>query len=341
MRPATWPRSQPEAERLLVIEPEGAGFVDRVLGELPELLGAGDLLVVNDAATLPAALDGVTEAGARFEARLAELHGSRARAVVFGAGSWRTPTELRAPPPRFEPGELVHFGRLAARIERVENERLVGFDFEAQGAALYRGLYAEGRPIQYSYLVGALSLWHVQSRFASRPWAFEMPSAGRPLSFGVLSQLLRRGVKLASLTHSAGLSSTGSEVVDAGLPWPERYEIPPRTAALVEQASRVIAAGTSVVRALEASALLHGRVRAGSGIAELKLTGGQPLSVVDGLLTGAHDPGTSHFELLESFAPRARLEAAHAHAERSGYLGHELGDSWLLLPRPARRAEAA
>lgn len=337
MRPATWPRSSPESERLLVVEP----LRDTHLGELPSLLGPGDVLVLNDAATLPAALSGVTAGGERLEARLTGLDGSCALAVVFGAGSWRTPTERRSLAPALAPGDRIDFGGLSARVEQVASERLVALRFLAEGAALYRGLYACGRPVQYSYLVGDLSLWHVQCRFAARPWAVEMPSAGRPLSFGILSGLARRGVRIATLTHAAGLSSTGSQALDATLPLPERYEIPPRTLALVCGAERVIAVGTSVVRALEASFAEHGALRAGPGIARLRLDESHVPRVVTGLLTGVHEPGTSHFELLEAFAPRTVLEQAFAHSERAGYLGHELGDSWLLLPRDRAHARAA
>ncbi len=337
MRPATWPRSSPEAERLLVVDP----LRDTRLGELRSLLGPGDVLVLNDAATLPAALRGVTARGERLEARLTGLDGSRALAVVFGAGSWRTPTEWRSPAPVLAPGDRLDFAALSARVEQVESERLVRLRFAEEGAALYRGLYSSGRPVQYSYLVGDLALWHVQSRFAARPWAVEMPSAGRPLSFGILSGLARRGVRLATLTHAAGLSSTGSEALDGSLPLPERYEIPARTLALVRGAGRVIAVGTSVVRALEASFAEHGALRAGPGIARLRLDRSHVPRVVTGLLTGVHEPGTSHFELLEAFAPRALLEQAFAHSERAGYLAHELGDSWLLLPPSRSDARAA
>ena len=341
MRPATWPRPEPERERLLVVDASAGKLVDRNVGELPSLLGPGDVLVVNDAATLPASLAGVTARGEAIEARLAGLEGDRARAVLFGAGSWRAPTERRAPPPALAPGDELDFDGLAARVETLESERLVSLRFGESGARLYRALYARGRPVQYSYVAGSYRLWHVQTRFAARPWAVEMPSAGRPLTFGVLTALRRRGVAIASLTHAAGLSSTGDGALDASLPLPERYEIPARTRDLVRSAERVIAVGTSVVRALEASRLEHGELRAGAGEARLRLDASFSPAIVSGLLTGVHEPGTSHFDLLESFAPRAVLERAFAHSEASGYLGHELGDSWLVLAAPARGARAA
>lgn len=341
MKAASWPRPEPEAERLLQIDAVTGSLRDATVGELPELLSPGDVVVLNDAATLPAALSGRTTRGERLEARLFGLDGARARALVFGAGSWRTPTEKRLPPPPLAPGDVIDFGGLSAEVEVVESAREIGLRFLAQGAALYRGLYAHGRPVQYSYLAGDYRLWHVQSRFAARPWAVEMPSAGRPLTFGVLTRLVRRGIGVVALTHAAGLSSTGSLELDAALPLPERYEIPERSAARVRSARRVIAVGTSVVRALEAAWLEHGELRAGAGVARLRLSGRHARAVVDGVLTGAHAPGSSHFELLESFAPTATLERAHAHSERMGYLGHELGDSWLVLAPRAQGARAA
>src|SRR6185503_15959730 len=106
-----------------------------------------------------------------------------------------------------------------------------------------------GRPVQYSYLEGPLELWHVQTLYAGRPWAAEQPSAGRPLTASVLRALEESGVRLAALTHAAGISSTGDAALDALLPLPERYEIPAATVAAIARAraggGRVIAIGTT------------------------------------------------------------------------------------------------
>ena len=176
-----------------------------------------------------------------------------------------------------------------------------------------------------------LELWDVQNRYASRPWAFELPSAGRPLTFEALFELERRGASVAAVTHAASISSTGSAELDARLPLPERYEIGEAAAESINGAERVIAVGTSVVRALEGHASSAGRLQAGAGETALRLSGNYDTRVVDGLLTGLHEPGTSHFELLEAFAPRPLLERAFGHAARTGYLQHEFGDSCLVL----------
>ncbi|APR79263.1 S-adenosylmethionine:tRNA ribosyltransferase-isomerase [Minicystis rosea] len=340
--PATWPREDPLSERLLWIDPRAGTLRDGHVRDLPELLRAGDLLVVNDSATLPASLRGVTGNGAPVEARLAGAgEGDDVfRAVLFGAGDHRTRTEDRAPPPVLFAGDRIAFGPgLAATIARVSpiSSRLVDLAFDTKGAALWTALYRQGRPVQYAYVAAPLELWHTQTRYGSRPWSAEMPSAGRPLGWSLILEAIRRGVTIARLTHAAGLSSTGDPLLDAALPLPERFDIPEETVRAIAETrargGRVIAVGTTVARALEGSAALHdGTVMAGEGVTDLVLDHTSRPRVVDGLLTGMHEPTASHFHLLEAFASPALLRRAHAHAEEIGYLGHEFGDSTLVLP---------
>jgi S-adenosylmethionine:tRNA ribosyltransferase-isomerase len=216
------------------------------------------------------------------------------------------------------------------------SSRLVTLRFDRDGDALWQALYAAGKPIQYSYLDGDVALWSVQTAFAARPWAMEMPSAGRAITGAVLHALRRRGVDIAWLTHAAGLSATGDPAIDAALPLPERYEIPGRTVRAVARTrgrgGRVIAVGTTVVRALEGCASQHGRLQAGRGVTDLVITPGFQPTVIHGLLSGMHEPDSSHFRLLQAFAPRALLEAAWDEATRLGYRGHELGDTCLIAP---------
>jgi S-adenosylmethionine:tRNA ribosyltransferase-isomerase len=306
------------------------------IGALPEFLAAGDLVVMNDAATLPAALR-LTSHDA--ELRLAAHAPDGAfYAVVLGTGTWRTPTENRGPAPRLEPGARVASGELTATILAIDaaEPALVTLRFDQVGSAFEQALYARGRVVQYSYLSRQLELWDVQSRFSARPWAFEPPSAGLPLAFELLGELRRRGVEVTDLSHAAGLSSTGSDTLDRRLPLPERYEIPEGTRAAVERTrarhGRVVAVGTTVVRALESSAREHGELTAGRGEARLVIGPGFRPRVVDGLLTGLHAPTTSHFALLGAFAPRELLERSLEVAAEHGYLEHEFGDSCLILP---------
>jgi S-adenosylmethionine:tRNA ribosyltransferase-isomerase len=344
MKPATWPRDRALDERLLHVDPRRGHLRDARVGDLPELLHAGDLLVVNDGATLPASLRGLTGSGEPVEARIFDgSGGSRFRALLFGAGDSRTRTEDRPAPPPLAAGATITFGAdLAASIEAVSpaSPRLVDLVFREQGTALWSALYRHGRPVQYAYVEAPLELWHVQTRYASRPWCAELPSAGRPLTWSLLLALLRKGVTLASLTHAAGLSSTGDPALDALLPMPERFEIPEETTEAIRAAKasggRVVAVGTTVTRALEGSAQQHGgEVAPGTGVTELVLRAGFRPLVVDGLLSGMHEPEASHYHLLEAFAPPEVLARAHAHAEARGYLAHEFGDSTLILPEAA------
>jgi S-adenosylmethionine:tRNA ribosyltransferase-isomerase len=338
MTPATWPRPEPDTARLLRIDPARAALSDGRIADLPRILRAGDLMVVNDAATLPASLDGNTLGGETVEVRLvANAPGGDFTAVLFGAGDWRARTEDRPAPPPLREGDRLTFGQdLVATLNGVSplSARLVSLRFDREGEALWSALYRYGRPVQYSYIERPLALVQVQTAYASRPWAAELPSAGHPLTLGLLLGLRRAGVELATLTHAAGLSSTGDPTLDAHLPLPEPFEIPPETIDAVERAKvrgrRVVAVGTTVVRALEGAAAGDGLLHPGPGVTDLKIGAAYRPRVVDGLLTGIHEPGTSHFALLTAFAPAELLEQAYRHAERAGYVGHEFGDSSLI-----------
>lgn len=326
-------------ERLLHLDPHAGRFHDRTMTELPALLRSGDLLVVNDAATLPASLPAVAPGGARVEVRLlGEVDGGRWRAVLFGEGDWHLRTEDRPAPPILRTGDTLKLDGLQATVVSVwyPSPRLVELRFDEEGARLWSALYRLGRPVQYAHLEAGLALSDVQTAYASRPWAAELPSAGRPLSWELLLDLKARGIALGALTHAAGLSSTGDAALDRALPLPERYEIPVETVDAVGRAratgGRVVAVGTSVVRALEGSAAAHGgRLVAGGGTTDLVIAPGFVPRVVDGLLTGFHEPGSSHLGLLRAFVPPPLLEAAYSHAESEGYRGHEFGDSNLIL----------
>jgi S-adenosylmethionine:tRNA ribosyltransferase-isomerase len=227
---------------------------------------------------------------------------------------------------------------LSAEILKVSpiSPRIVDIRFNLEGAELWSALYKLGRPVQYSYLQAPLELWHTQTRYASRPFCVESPSAGRPLTWGLLLEIVRRGVSVASLTHGAGLSSTGDPALDARLPLPERFIIPAATIEAIRRtkaaSGRVVAVGTTVVRALEGCAAQNGgELVPGPGMTDFIVRRGHTRRVVDGLFTGMHDPHASHFELLSAFADPALIEEAYRHAEEVGYLGHEFGDSNLIL----------
>jgi S-adenosylmethionine:tRNA ribosyltransferase-isomerase len=338
--PATWPREEPLEERLLVVD-KGAGRWDEGrVRDLPRWLRTGDLLVVNDAATVPASFFARTGAGGRVELRLAaQVKEESWLAVLFGAGDWRTRTEHRPPPPPIAVGDILTIAPdLAATVERVDarSPRLVVVRFAGRGAAFWSALYRYGHPVQYAHVARPLELWHAQTPFASRPWAVEMPSAGRPLAWSLVTSLRAQGVRLAAITHAAGLSSTGDPQLDATLPFPERFDIPRATVEAVVATRavgrRVVAVGTTVVRALEGCAALHGgELVAGEGTTDLRVDARFRPRVVDAVLTGMHEVGSSHRELLGAFAPEPLLAASFAHAEARGYLSHEFGDTLLVF----------
>jgi S-adenosylmethionine:tRNA ribosyltransferase-isomerase len=341
MSPATWPRPSPLDERLLVIDPAKGAFCDARVRALPEHLRAGDVVVVNDAATIPASLAGTLD-GAPIEVRLAgRLGDATFRAVLFGAGDWRTKTEDRPAPPPVREGDVLSFGVIEAEIVLVHaaSPRLVTLRFLANEDEAWRAIFRIGRYVQYAYTAKTLQPWHVQTPYAAEPWASEMPSAGRPLAWEVLDAFAKRGVVLARITHAARLSSTGDPALDRALPLPERFRVPEDTVRAIELATRaggrVVAIGTTVVRALEAAAALGAR----EGVTDLVIGPGFTPEIVSGLVTGLHERSArpshgsgSHFALLGAFAPRGLLDNAYAHAEREGYLCHEFGDSSLVLP---------
>lgn len=336
MNPAHEPRRDSRATRLLYADAQRASFTHTRLASLPELLSPLDLLVVNDAATLPAALRALNH---DVEVRLiGHTEDPRTfRAVVFGGGDYHIDTDARPPPAEITLDQRLEFGpELAARVVHIdaESQRLLRLRFETGGVEFWRALYRYGRPIQYRHVPAPLELWDVQNLFASRPFAFEPPSAGLSFDFALLAALKQRGVGVVALTHAAGVSALGSPALDVQLPLAERYEIPETTRAAIAatraRAGRVVAVGTSVVRALEASRLEHGELCSGASVTELRLGPGFELRVVDALLTGMHEAGSSHFELLQAFAARALLLELEREAQRLGYLSHEFGDSCLI-----------
>lgn len=335
MKAARSPRTEKKQVKLLVVE---AGDLHAsAMERLPDHLRSGDLLVVNDAATLPASLQGRDEKHRSVEIRLAAQLTDRSwQAVIFGAGDWRTPTEHRPLPPSIRPGEEIAFAEdFSAIVLRESNlsGRLLDLEFNRAGEDLWRGIYRYGKPVQYSYMTDELNLWSVQNVYGSRPWAVEMPSAGHALNWQLLLKLKEKGVQIATLTHGAGLSATGDAEIDQALPLAERFEIPAATMEAVRQTKarakanggRVIAVGTSVVRALESAN--HSL----NGFTKLKIGPEYQLQFVDGLLTGTHDVSESHYQLLRAFLPEHILAGISQHLENQNYLTHEFGDACLIL----------
>jgi S-adenosylmethionine:tRNA ribosyltransferase-isomerase len=294
--------------------------------DLPRFLSPGDLLVVNTSATLPAALDAFL--GDRFvELRLS---------TPADADTWivelRTDAglPLRAPPvgARLELPGGAHAVLLAryAGSDRLSVARL------ELAEPLERYLSRHGRPIRYDYVPERWPLAAYQTVFALEPGSAEMPSAGRPFTAELVTELVSRGVLVAPLTLHTGVSSP--ELGE--LPYPERYRVPDATARLVNAVhgwgGRVVAVGTTVVRALETVADADGIVTAGEGRTSLVVSPSRGLRAIDGLLSGWHEPQASHLLMLEAAAGPELLARSYSAAVACGYLWHEFGDLHLILP---------
>jgi S-adenosylmethionine:tRNA ribosyltransferase-isomerase len=300
--------------------------------ELPRFLRAGDLLLVNDSATLPAALD------ARHGTRAVELRLSTP-APGLGGDHWivelRLPGEAGAAPYRRPPTGVrldlpggAHADLLAPYAG---GERLVLARLEL-GEPLESYLHRHGRPIRYAYVPHEWPLDAYQTVFASTAGSAEMPSAGRPFTAELVTSLVASGVLVAPVTLHTGVSS----LERSEAPYPERYRVPPATARLVNAVhdwdGRVVAVGTTVVRALETVAGPDGSVTEGEGWTRLVITPQRGLRAVDALLTGWHEPEASHLQLLEAAAGGDLLECSYRAARERGYLWHEFGDVHLILP---------
>jgi S-adenosylmethionine:tRNA ribosyltransferase-isomerase len=249
------------------------------------------------------------------------------------------PTEQRPAPPDLAPGDLLQLGSLVASVvTSLGHPRLIELDFAGSAGSIWAGVARHGRPIQYAYVPRPLEIWDTWTRVASRPVAFEAPSAGFLLDWSMVRAIRGSGAQFATITHAAGISSTGDADLDRRLPLPEPYEIPMSTSALIAAArrsgGRVIAIGTTVVRALESASAGGGHVQSGAGLATGRLGPESLLEVVDALVSGMHEPGTSHYELLRAFADDAVLQTMTAEAEANGYLAHEYGDFMLLVRQP-------
>ncbi len=327
---ATEPPPVRDAVRLMVAS-RGDGSLEHArFHDLPDHLRPGDLLVVNVSATLPAAVP------ARRGAEAAELRFATA-APDLSRGSWWI-VELRtadgSQPSRGYAGETVELPG-GASVELVAPY--------AGGARLWLArvhvdmplhdyLAGHGHPIRYGYVPREWPLEDYQTAFATEPGSAEMPSAGRPFTPELITRLVAGGVLVAPITLHTGVSS-----LERGeSPYPERYAVPEQTARLVDAVrwwgGRVIAVGTTVVRALETVAADDGRVVAGEGWTRLVVTPERGLWAVDGLITGWHEPEASHLQLLEAAAGPELLERSYSAALDHGYLWHEFGDSHLILP---------
>jgi S-adenosylmethionine:tRNA ribosyltransferase-isomerase len=341
--PALEAREPPEARglrrdavRLLVARGRGwrggQQLAHATFADLPQFLSAGDLLVVNVSATLPASLPGRFPDGTAVRVH----YSTRAPGLPgwWGVIELRTADGARPLPRTRRAGRLILSG--GAGLELVapyaSGSRLM-LSRTADRTPLSEQFVRQGKPIRYGYVDRSWPLEAYQTVFAATPGSAEMPSAGRPFTTELIRHLSESGVAIAPITLHCGVSSPERHEP----PFPEWYEVPEGTARLVRltraAGHRVIAVGTTVVRALETSAQSSGGgVRAACGWTNLVVTPATGASAVDGLITGWHEPQASHLQMLEAIAGRELLERSYAEAVARGYLWHEFGDSHLLLP---------
>jgi S-adenosylmethionine:tRNA ribosyltransferase-isomerase len=295
-------------------------------------LRSGDLLVVNESATINASLPAERSDGP------ARLHLSQR----LPSGLWAV--ELRRAAP------LGTLPLLDAEIhERVELPDGASAELVSPYGALRPDggvrlwvaridipidlasyLSRHGSPIRYGYVDREWPLASYQTLFARVPGSAEMPSAGRPFTPRVLRALARRGVAIARVVLHAGVSS----LEDHEPPYAEWFRVGPEAGRLVNETrasgGRVVAVGTTVVRALESVASSDGYVEPGDGWTDLLIGADRPLYAVDALLTGFHEPRASHLAMLETLAGRAHVERSYSVALDARYLWHEFGDVHLL-----------
>jgi len=322
--------------RLMVIDRATGRIEHTRFDKIGNYLRAGDLLVFNSSRTLPASLRGCECSAAHgpcMEVRLAERlpDGSWLALLVceqgdpFGCG-------LRA-------GMQIEFaeGLAATVLERDANiPRLWKLRFSISGTELIDLIYRLGKPIRYEYVSAPWDLDYYQTVYATEPGSAEMPSAGRAFTWKLLLDLKRRGIHSAYVVLHAGLSSYMDDELDRQHPASEEeYFVSRITAEKINQArengGRVIAVGTTVVRALESAANENGSVAEVHGYTRLKIDRHHKLRCVDVLLTGLHEPEATHLDLLSAFLPPDQIRAAYREAIARKYLWHEFGDLNLIL----------
>jgi S-adenosylmethionine:tRNA ribosyltransferase-isomerase len=320
--------------RLLVSHRRTSDLAHRAFRDLPQLLEPGDLLVINTSGTLPAALPAVRGDGAPLALHLS---------TRLPGGLWcvevRRPVGAASVPFHdVHPGETLALPAGGActllrpyRYGQRISVRLWLADLDLT-CPLLDYLARHGSPIHYSYVRTPWPIDAYQTVYATEPGSAEMPSAGRAFTPALLAALVARGIAIAPLLLHTGVASLEGDEA----PYEEPYRVPAATARLVNlthaSGGRVIAVGTTVVRALETVADATGTTHPGEGWTGLVIDHAHHMRAVDALLTGLHEPRSTHLAMLEALAGRSRLERAYAELLRERYLWHEFGDLHLILP---------
>jgi S-adenosylmethionine:tRNA ribosyltransferase-isomerase len=309
----------------VVVERAARSVVHTTVARLGDHLRAGDALVVNSSRTLPAALNGSREDGSAVQVR----------PWVRRARSWDA-LAVQAEPPfaplRLRAGELLRFpGGLVLHVAGRRDDLDALWTMAVLQGDPIDELLRNGEPIRYSYVPEPVAMEHHQTLYAGRPGSAETPSAGRHLTWELLLGLRRQGVAVADLVLHTGLSSTQDDALDESHPLVEEwFEVSPQLADTLSRAARVVAVGTSVVRALESAADAGGVVRPTSAWTDLAISPQRGVRAVDALITGLHESGGSHLDLVRAFVDQPLLDRAYEEAVDRGYLWHEFGDAMLV-----------
>lgn len=320
---------QRDEVRLMVSYRDDDRVLHSTFRNLPDFLGAGDVLVINTSGTMNAALPAEREDGTPLELRLSTSLPGGLRVVEL-----RRPTGTGTQPFRGavagEKLRLPGAGSATLHTPYASGSRLWISTLDLP-EPLDEYLDHHGSPIRYGYVRGGWPLDYYQTVYATENGSAEMPSAGRAFTPELITHLVASGVQMAPLILHTGVAS----LEDDEPPYEEHYRVPPETARLVNAAhsagKRVVAVGTTVVRALETVTGEDGSTRPGEGWTGLVITPERGVRAVDALLTGLHEPRSTHLAMLEALAGRRHLEVAYEEALRGKYLWHEFGDLHLIL----------
>ncbi|MYL32450.1 S-adenosylmethionine:tRNA ribosyltransferase-isomerase [Pontibacillus yanchengensis] len=310
--------------RLMVLQEDEDSAYHKRFEEIDQFLEDGDVIVLNNSRTIPPVLKGCL-GKQNVEIRLSrKISTNQWEALLLG-----TFRQINVPI-QFPEG-------LEATISGLGSEPpLVTLSFSKGGSSLLDYIYRYGEPVRYEYIHHPWPLETYQTVYGAIPGSVEMPSAGRAFTWDLLSKLKAKGVQTTYIQLHAGLSYYEQNRWPNPKNHPEAFNVPEETARLITQAkqnsNRVIAVGTTVVRALESAVNEHGEVKAISGITRLYIDQNHRVITVDGLLTGFHEPEASHLHMLTAFLPEKKLMKAYGEALHKGYLWHEFGDMNLILP---------
>ena len=344
---ATRSRHKDPKAKLLVIDSQNETIQSDNLQNIDSYFDEGDVIVVNQSATIPGSLQGkIMRTNEEIEIRLAGWIGTNFtdgynwKAITFGDGGWQLKTEEREEIDNLMIGDIITFENgLFVTVKEiiVKPAKFIQIQFQTDitSEELWNKIYEIGNPIQYSYLEEPLSIWDQQTLFSGPPMSLEPPSASFQFSWELINKLIHKGVIIVPILHSAGISSTGNEELDSYLPLPERYEINNSAADLIQKAKiegrKIVAIGTSVVRALEANASQNaGKIVSANNITNFVINHNYKPQVVTGIISGMHVPEESHMKVMLAFTTENLLIEGYNLAVEEEYLWHEYGDLTLI-----------